>query len=62
MKIISYLVYCFCAGVEAGKLQKISGANKRCWKYVEDGPERTWTSVASQSTLIPKEAKTEVLA
>ncbi|KAG0566543.1 hypothetical protein M758_7G072900 [Ceratodon purpureus] len=46
-------------GVEAGKLQKISGANKRCWKYVEDGPERTWKAVASQNTLTPK---TEVLA
>ncbi|KAH8969423.1 hypothetical protein BDL97_02G033100 [Sphagnum fallax] len=24
------------AGVEAGKLQKIGGANKRCWKHIEE--------------------------
>jgi len=46
--------------VEAGKLQKISGANKRCWKYVADGPERNWEYVASQNA--PKEATMEVLA
>lgn len=62
VKLISYSLYCICAGVEAGKLQRISGANKRCWKHVEDGPERTWKSLASQSTLTPKEAKTGVVA
>ncbi|KAG0558998.1 hypothetical protein KC19_10G071200 [Ceratodon purpureus] len=49
-------------GEEAGKLQKISGANKRCWKYVEDGPERTWESIVSKKNLIVEEAKTEVSA
>jgi hypothetical protein len=61
VEIIFCLVYC-CAGVEAGKLQKIGGVNKRCWKHVEDRPERTWKAVASQKTFTPKEAKTEVLA
>ncbi|XP_024383939.1 uncharacterized protein [Physcomitrium patens] len=46
-------------GVEAGKLQKISGANKRCWKYVADGPERTWQFVASQKTVVPDKEKME---
>lgn len=31
-------------GVEAGKLQKISGANKRCWKHIEE-TSQPWRTV-----------------
>ncbi|CAM6007139.1 unnamed protein product [Sphagnum balticum] len=32
------------AGVEAGKLQKIGGANKRCWKHIEE-TSQPWRTV-----------------
>lgn len=42
------------AGVEAGKLQKIGGANKRCWKHIEDTTSQTWRTV--EKSQVPSEA------
>lgn len=43
-----------CTGVEAGKLQKIGGANKRCWKHIEDTTSQTWRTV--EKSQVPSEA------
>jgi len=41
-------------GVEAGRLQKISGANKRCWKHIEDEPVRLWESLTPSKASVEK--------